>query len=80
MILNLFQYQKQSLPLLSLIKTYFWIKNTLVAMEVTAKVHKSRQNIKQVPAKYHFPAFSLIVRHLIKYGWPFDSCLVMNLI
>ena len=30
MILNLFQYQNQSLPLF---KTYFWIKNTLVAME-----------------------------------------------
>ena len=34
----------------------------------------------QVYAKYHLPAISLIVSHLIKYGWSFNSCLVMNLI
>ena len=47
---------------------------------MTAKVHKSRQDIKEVHAKYYFQAISLIVSHLIKYDLSVNSCLVMNLI
>ena len=61
MILNLFQYQKQSLPLSSL---HLFLNNEYIGCHgntVTAKVHKSRQDIKKVHAKYHFPAISLTV-------------------
>ena len=60
-ILNLFQYQKQSVPLSSL---HLFLNEEYIGCHgnnVTAKVHKSRPNKKKVHAKYHFRVFSLIV-------------------
>ena len=81
MILNLLQYKIQIITFIKF-KTCFWIKNTLVAMKQSESKNSQKQaKYKKINAKYHFPALSSIVSHLIKYGWSFiNSCLVMNLI
>ena len=43
------------------------------------KLIKAGKISKNVYAKYHFSGISLIVSHIIKHGWSFNSCLVMNL-